>query len=227
MTQAGVRPRIGYVGAGADLASPLVTAFRDGLREHGYIEGKNVEVEYRLAALQPDRYPRLVEELLDARVDVIVTADSEATPVARQATRTIPIVMSVAGDPVGEGLVASLDRPGGNVTGLTNLSSTLSHKRLELLQQATQPVSRVAVLWNAQHPGVRLAWGETQQAALDLGLELISVPVEAAQDLTSAFDGAVRQGAGALLVLTDRLLTFHRREVVALANDRRLPGMYG
>src|SRR5688572_6005114 len=175
--------RIGYLGAGPGLPSPLVEAFREGLREHGYIEGQNIHVEYRFAAFRPERYPQLVNELVQLPVDVIVSADSEATPIAKAATATIPVVMSVAGDPVGEGLVASLARPGGNVTGLTNLASALSRRRLELLTQAVPGARRLAVLWNSSHPGVQLAWRDAQDAAMVLGLELVSLPVRAPEDL--------------------------------------------
>jgi putative ABC transport system substrate-binding protein len=221
-------PRIGYVGAGAScLTCPVVGAFRQGLREQGYVEGEDILVEYRLANLQPERYPVLIDELVDLHVDLIVSADSMATPLAKRATPTIPIVMSVAGDPVGEGLVDSIERPGGNLTGLTNLASALVQERLELLQAAVPGISRVAVIWNDAHHGVQLTWREAQQAAKALGLALQSLPVRGPEDFEPAFAAARAECAEGLLILTDRLTTFHRKRLVQLALESGLPGVYG
>ncbi len=220
--------RIGYVGAGTTPQScPVVGAFRQGLREYGLVEGRDVEVEYRLAALQADRYPALVAELVEGGVDVLVVADSVAIPIAKAATSTIPIVMSVVSDPVTEGLVESLDRPGGNLTGMSNLARALTHRRLELLCQVVPGLARVGVLWNDEHPGVQCTWQETQAAAAALQLELVSLAVRTPDDLEPGFNVGIQAGAQVLLVLTDRLTTFHRKRIAALALDRRLPGMYG
>ena len=227
-SQPGRIPRIGYVGAGTTPQScPVVGAFRQGLQEYGLVEGRDVEVEYRLAALQVERYPALIDELVDLGVDVLVVADSVAIPVAKQATSTIPVVMSVVGDPVGEGLVQSLERPGGNLTGMTNLARALTGRRLELLQAVVPALTHVAVLWNDEHPGVQGTWKETERTAAARGLEVVSLAVRRAEDFPRLFATAAREGAQALLVLTDRLTTFHRQWIGALALDYRLPGMYG
>jgi putative ABC transport system substrate-binding protein len=220
--------RIGYIGAGTTPQScPVVGAFRQGLREYDLVEGRDVEVEYRLAALQAERYPALVDELVGLGVDLLVVADSLAIPIAKAATRAIPIVMSVVSDPVAEGLVESLERPGGNLTGMSNLARALTGRRLELLRAVVPRLSRVGVLWNDEHPGVQCTWQETTEAATALGLELVSLAVRGADAFRQAFAAAGREGVQALLVLTDRLTTFHRQRIAALALAYRLPGMYG
>jgi putative tryptophan/tyrosine transport system substrate-binding protein len=220
-------PLVGYLGAGLGGPCPVVASFRRGLRDYGYVEGENIAVEYRFSAFYPERYPTFVDELLALGVDVLVAADSQAIPAAQAATKTVPIVMSVCGDPVGEGFVASLERPGGNITGMTNLATALTRRRLELLLAVTPPSAPVAVLWNAGHKGVHGAWRETEEVAAALGIDLLCLGVRGPEDFEDAFAAARREHAGALLVLQDRLTTFHRREIVERALDARLPGMYG
>jgi putative tryptophan/tyrosine transport system substrate-binding protein len=219
--------RIGYLAAGPDAPSPLVDAFRRGLRDFGYVEGENILVEYRFAGFEPRRYSALIEDLVSLGVAMIVAGDSVATPVARTRTTDIPIVMVMNGDPVGEGLIDSLERPGGNVTGLTTLARALTQQRLALLQAAVPGAARVAVLWNSEHAGADLVWNEARAVVEWMGLGVLAAPVRAAEELPGAFDAAVAGGADAVLALTDRLVTFHRKQVVGLATDRRLPGMYG
>jgi putative ABC transport system substrate-binding protein len=160
-------------------------------------------------------------------VDLILVGDSRAIPVAKAATTTIPIVMVVSGDVVGLGLVDSLARPGGNLTGVTDLSRTLNTKRLELLVQSVPGASRVAVLWNGDHPGIVLAWDEVEAAARALGVELISLNVKSPGDLESAFATARSHQADALLVLPDPLTNNNAQQIVALAAQHGLPAMYG
>ena len=165
-------PRIGVL-ANNSLASASVhylEPFRQGLRDLGYVEGQNIVVEYRFAEWQEDRLPALAAELVQLPVEILVTVATPATRVARQATSTIPIVFMIVNDPVGQGFVASLAQPGGNVTGLSTLSSEISGKRLELLQEAVPGLRRVAVFWNAANPGMALQFREAQAAAQGLGL---------------------------------------------------------
>ncbi len=224
----GRRPRIGYIGAGRDPRScPVVGAFREGLQQYGLVEGRDLDVEYRLAALRLERYPALIDELLRLGVDILVVADSSAIPIAQQATRTVPIVMSVVGDPVAEGLVQSRERPGGNLTGMTNLARALTGERLALLVEIVPGTRRVAVLWNDTHPGVQLTWAEAQTTAAALNLTLVSLPVRQDADIVPALAAGAAAGADSLLVLTDRLTTFHRKWIVTLALEHQLPGMYG
>jgi len=204
-----------------------VGAFRQGLREYGLVEGEDLHVEYRLAALQAERYPALVDELVDLGVDVLVIADSVAIPIAKQATKTIPIVMSVVSDPVAEGLIDSFERPGGNITGMSNLARSLTSRRLELLRDVVPGLTRVGVLWNDEHPGVQCTWQETQNTATSLAIDTVSLPVRGQADFTERLAAAKRHGVDALLVLTDRLTTFYRKSICALALDYALPGMYG
>jgi putative tryptophan/tyrosine transport system substrate-binding protein len=224
--------RIGYLVTGG-LASPetrvLLDAFRQGLRERGYVEGQNIVVEYRAADGQLERFPALAAELVQLKPEVIVAQGTPAARAAQQATTTIPIVTPVMGDPVGDGLVASLARPGGNITGLTFLGPELVPKRLELLKEALPGVSRVAALW---HPG---AYGErtmsamvqeTEAAARTLGMHLQLVEVRGPDEFDRAFATITSAHADALLVLPSAMLFNERRRLVDLAARHRLPAMY-
>lgn len=219
--------RIAYVGVGDGGPCPVVRSFQVGLHDHGYVEGENIAVEYRFARGEPERYRALVAELVALSPDVLVVADSQALPIAHQATTTIPIVMTVSGDPVRDGLVASLERPGGNVTGMTNQARGLNAARLALLQRVVPEARRVAVLWNVGHPGVYDAWERTAADAAALGLEAAPLAIADAAELEAAFDRARDAGADALLVLQDRLTTGARHAIVALAAERQVPGAYG
>ncbi|MFQ5553527.1 MAG: ABC transporter substrate-binding protein, partial [Thermoplasmata archaeon] len=195
------------------------------LQELGYIEGKNVAFEHRYA-VETDELPELAAELVRLKVDVIVTMGTSAARATKQATRTIPIVMLVEGDPVRAGLVASLARPGGNVTGMTALVPELSGKRLELLKEAVTGLTRVGVLWNPADPDKAVEWRETQPAARLLGVELQSLEVRSANDFESAFEAAINERAGALLVLADKLTASYARQITDLTTKNGLPSMY-
>jgi putative ABC transport system substrate-binding protein len=202
-------------------------AFRQQLRQLGYVEGQNLVIEYRWAADRDDQLPRLAADLVQLKVDVIVVeGHTPAIQAAKQATSTIPIVMAVSGDPVNTGLVESLARPGGNVTGLSLLTPDLAPKRLELLKEAVPTLARVAVLWNAANPVKVLDWHETQAAASALGLQLQSLAVRGPTDFDGAFAATTRDRADALVVLPDGLINSHRKQIVDFAMTSRLPGMY-
>ena len=224
--QAGKAPRIGYLLDGSSSsAADRVDTFRDGLRDLGYVEGKNIVIDYRYAEGRFDRFPELAAELVRLKVYVIVAVSTVAARAAKNATRTIPIV-ALSGDPVETGLVASLARPGGNVTGLASLAPELSTKRLELLKEIVSKVSLVAVLWNPNGPAPVLAFKETQLAAKRLGLLLQSLEARSPDDFESAFGGAIRERASALLVISDPLTNTHQRRIVELAAKNRLPAIY-
>jgi putative ABC transport system substrate-binding protein len=224
--QAGKAPRIGYLLDGSSSsAADRIDTFRDGLRDLGYVEGKNIVIDYRYAEGRFDRFPELAAELVRLKVYVIVAVSTVAARAAKNATRTIPIV-ALSGDPVETGLVASLARPGGNVTGLASLAPELSTKRLELLKEIVSKVSLVAVLWNPNGPAPILAFKETQLAAKRLGLLLQSLEVRGSDDFESAFGGAIRERASALLVISDPLTNTHQRRIVELAAKNRLPAIY-
>ncbi|MBI2554481.1 MAG: ABC transporter substrate-binding protein [Candidatus Rokubacteria bacterium] len=223
--QAGRVPRIGFLTTGA---SPVPwEAFRQGLRDLGYVEGQNIVIERRSAAGKVERLPDLAVDLVGLKVDVIVAPDPPAAGAAKNATKTIPVVVRTSDDPVAMGLVASLARPGGNITGLTSLWGELSGKRLELLKEVVPRISRVAVLWNPAHPGAILALRETEVAARSLGLQLQSLEVRGPNpDFEGAFGAAARERAGALITLRNPLIVRHRTRIVNLAAKSRLPAMY-
>ena len=206
---------------------PMLAILRGKLAELGYVEGQNIRFEYRGAYGQVDRLPSLTEELLRLNVDVIVAVATPEVQAAQLATRNIPIVMVAVVDPVASGFVASLARPGGNITGLSLLSAELSGKRLELLKEVVPGVSRVAVLWNPANPSNALHIGATKVAAQALGVQLQPLEVRRPQDLESAFQAAARGRAGALIALDDPLIIADRTRIVALAAKTRLPAMYG
>jgi putative ABC transport system substrate-binding protein len=194
----------------------------------------DLTLEHRSTEGNAAPFQALAAELVQLPVDLIVVGDSRAIPIVMAATSTIPIVMSVSGDVVGLGLVDSLARPGGNLTGLTDFSRTLNTKRLELLVQSVPGASRVAVLWNGSHPGMALVWDEIDAAAQApgaLGVELIRLPVQDSGDLKGAFAAAFAtaksQGADALLVLPDPFTNVNSQQIVALAAQYELPAMYG
>jgi len=224
--------RIGYLVTGS-LESPetriSLDAFRQGLRERGYVEGQNIVIEYRAADGKIERLPGLAIELARLKVDLIVAGNTPMARAAQQATKTIPIVAGVMGDPVGDGLVATLARPGGNITGLTFLGPELMPKRLDLLKEALPRVSRVAALW---HPG---AFSErttadmlkqTEAAARTLGVQLQLVGVRGSDEFDRAFSTMVNERADALIVFPSPMLFNERRRIVDLAAKRRLPAMY-
>jgi putative ABC transport system substrate-binding protein len=223
-------PRVGYLSPGSP-SEPFrrrrFEAFRQGLRELGYVEGQNVAIESRWAEGRYDRYPALADDLVRFKVDVIVAVGGRATQDAQRATRTIPIVMSVVIDPVGSGLVASLARPGGSVTGLTIMASDLVGKQLELLKEVVPKVSRVALLWNPANPGSAPQSREAETAARALGVRLQPLEARGPQEIDSAFAAMTRERAGALLILADAIFLNQRRQIAELAAKRRLPAVYG
>jgi putative tryptophan/tyrosine transport system substrate-binding protein len=218
-------PRIGFLTTGG-AENPSTLYFRQGLRELGYIEGKNVLVEYRYAEGGSQQLSEFAEELVRLKVDVIVTSATEPSLIAQRATRTIPIVMGGGGDPVGAGLVDSLARPGGNITGVTSISSDLSGKRLELLKEAFPKISPVAVLWLPTATGNKQQMKETEAAADSLRLPLQPAAVERPNDFESAFSAITRGSARSLIVLSSPMFASHRSRIADLAAKSRLPAIY-
>jgi putative ABC transport system substrate-binding protein len=217
-------PRIGYLlGRSAAESGDLATAFRRGLHDLGYVDGRTILIEYRYAEGRLERLPDLAANLVRLKVDVIVTAGEAAIRAARGATSTIPIVMASAGDPVGSGLVASLARPGGNVTGLSLVATEAAGKRLELLKETLPMLSRVAVLWNPTNQSKLPEWENAQLAARALGLTLRSVEVRAPDDFEGAFSTIARERPDALVTLSDAVTTIHRTRIAAFAIKRKLP----
>lgn len=215
---------IGYLTPGGASPSAFRDAFETGLREHGYVQGQNIGIEYRWAGGDDGHLPALARELVDLGVDVIVAASSPAVVAAKNATGTIPIVMVAVGDPVGSGLVASLARPGGNVTGVTVLSTEVAAKRLEILKETLPTVLRVAVLGNLANPAKLRDWEETRDGGRALGIELEPLDVRDAAEFDAAFETAAR--AHALLVLGDPLTVIHRDRIIELAFHHGLPSMF-
>ncbi|HJU22163.1 MAG TPA: ABC transporter substrate-binding protein [Casimicrobiaceae bacterium] len=219
--------RIGFLGnSTAKLEANLVDPFRDGLHELGYVEGRDIAIEYRWAEGDYRRFPKLVAELLAVPVEIIVTAGTPAAQAVQRASKTIPLVMVAVGDPVGTHLVASLAHPGGNATGLTSIAPDLEGKRLELLTQVAPRLSRIAVLWNPDNAFHIGAEREAHEASRVLHLDMVSVPIRTANDFDAAFDTIVSSGAGAISVLADRVFLHNRARIVAFAAKRRLPAVY-
>jgi putative ABC transport system substrate-binding protein len=199
---------------------------QQGLHDLGYVEGQNIVVEYRWAHGSLDRARQATADLVRLRVDVIVTGGPQATLAATETSSTVPIVMAVDYDPVGAGFVASLARPGGNVTGLSAINPELSGKRLEILKQAVPRLSRVAVLWNPAEPNGQRFLRETQVAGMGLGIPLTVLEVRAASDLEAALDAVRKARANGLAVLTDPVTVYHRKQLADLAAKYRLPAIY-
>jgi putative ABC transport system substrate-binding protein len=223
--QAGKVFKVGFLTAGAPIAE--ITALGDALRELGWIEGKNIVWERRYADNRLDRLPELAAELVRLKVDVIMAAGTIAPLAAKRATATIPIVMTAAGDPIGSGLISSLARPGGNVTGISMMVPELGGKRLELLKDLLPRMSRVAVLWDAANPYPLAVFKETERAAQTLGIEVQSLEVRGPDDFGGAFEAAKRQPPDALIVVEDPLTMDFRKQVIDFAATCRLPAIYG
>jgi putative ABC transport system substrate-binding protein len=227
--QAAKVARIGFLTLNLAPNSHLQGAFLQGLRDLGYVEGRNVVIEYRDAEGKPERLPALAAELVALKVDVIVAGGLSQALAAKQATRTIPIVFATAADPVGSGLVTSLARPGGNVTGLSLLAPELVGKRLELLTQAVPGVTRVAVLWQPGVAGERTEKDQLKEAdvaARALGVRLQFVEAQGPDDFDRAFSDMTRARAGALTLLQSVMFNTERRRLVDLAAKNRLPAVY-
>ena len=220
-------PRIGFlIPVSASTLSARVEAFRQGLRELGYVEGKNIVIEWRSAEGKADRLPTLAAELVRLKVDVIVTVGPPATRPAKQATVTIPIVMGHDDDPVGSGFVASLARPGGNITGLSTLAPEISGKQVELLREIVTKLSRVAVIGTVTRPGNPQALREINLAADAVGVRLQYLEIQAPKDIEIAFRAAIKERADAVLVLSNEVLIPQRRQIADLAVKSRLPAIY-
>ena len=218
--------RIGLLAAGeASAVAGRIDAFRQGLRERGYEEGKNIIIEYRYGEGKLDRTQALAAELIRLKLDVIVTAGPADTRVAKQATTTVPIVMAQS-DPVGSGLIASLARPGGNITGLASLAPELSGKQLELLKEIVPKLSRVAVLGNSMNPGNAQALKETELAAKAFKVQLKYLDIQSSDVIESAFSILKKERAGAFIVLRNPVASTYRKRIVDLAGKSHLPAMY-
>ena len=225
--QAGKVWRIGVLSPGPSTGSGFPALVRQSLRELGYVEGLNLAIEWRDAEGKTERFDDLAAELVRLKVDVIVAIVPAATLAAKRSTASIPIVMVNTPDPVQLGLVVSLGRPGGNITGTTTLSADLSSKQLELLKEAVPRAVRIAVLWNPSNPWHPLALQGAEAAARSLAVQLQILEVRSPEEFDGAFEATTRKRAGAVLVLADPLTAFHRSHLANLAAKRHLPGMYG
>jgi putative ABC transport system substrate-binding protein len=220
-------PRIGFLGfTSLSGIAARIEAFRQGLRELGYVDGKNIVIEYRSAEGKLDRLSELAAELVRFKVDVIVTSGPSVTRAVKEATTTIPIVMGFDTDPVGNGFVASLARPGGNITGLSVVSPELSGKQLELLKEIVPKLSRVAVLGTSTNPGNSQALKETELAAGAYTVQLQNLDLLSPKDIETAFRDASKGRAGAVLVLASPIIESHRTQIADLAAKNRLPAIY-
>jgi len=221
-------PRIGVLSLGpAAIPSTRVEAFRQGLRDLGYVEGKNLAIEYRFAEGNFKRLRELAADLVALKVNVIMTWGTPQILAVKQATNTIPIVMAFSADPVRDGFVASLARPGGNITGLSSLSPELSGKRLELLKETFPQLARVGVLWDPADPGATANVKETETAGQALGVQVQPLEVRSQKDFQDAFKAANEGRARALILQQTNLTNTHRKEIVELATKHRLPTMLG
>ncbi len=221
-------PRIGLLVAGSPSADAAwIEAFRQGLRKLGYVEGHSIVIEYRFGEGKTERYPALVTELVQLKVEVILVGGATATRAAKKVTTLIPLVMANVSDPVAIGLVASLTRPGGNITGVTNLAPDLGGKRLELLKEIVPRLSRVAVLGDPSSPSHAPGWRETESAARSLGVQVQSLEVRAPNpDFAGAFSAITRYRADALLTLSQPLIRVYRKQIVDFTAKRRMPAIF-
>jgi putative tryptophan/tyrosine transport system substrate-binding protein len=219
--------RIGILLPNPPSLSPLLLeAFRRGLQENGYVEGQNIDIEYRFGDGKSDRYPDLAAELVRRKVDVIVTSSTRAIKAVKNATSTIPVVMAAAADPVGTGLIASLANPGVNVTGLSMRSPELSGKRLQLLKEIAPRVHHVGILWNPANEGNAVTWQDTQTVAQRIGLKLQSIEVRTPGDFDRGFETLTRTRADAFAVLRDPLVNNMTDILAKFAAKNRLPAIY-
>jgi len=203
-----------------------IEAFRQGMREHGYVEGDSFLIEYRSADGRDDRFPALANELVRSKVDLIVTRGTPAALAAKNATTTIPLIITGVGDPVGQGVVASLGRPGGNITGLSAAVTDIYPKRVQLLTELVPRTTRIGVLFNMSNPALPAQWREVERATRSRGIEAQLLDVRKVEDLEPAFDAAVRHRVDALVVGIDTLTQANQALIVELAAKRRLPAMY-
>jgi len=226
--QAGKLAKVGFIEAGSQKANQIfLDSFRSGLMAFGWTEGSNVVIIDRWAEARSDKMPEIVDGLIKSNVDVLVTAAGPASLAAKQATSTVPIVAVGVPDPVGMGLIDSLARPGGNLTGLSSLSVDLTAKRVQLLKEALPKASRIAVIWNPKDPGARLGEGDASEATRTLNLTLLSVEVSTPDDIESGLTKLRADKPDALFVINDPLTVANRDRIVALARDLRLPVFAG
>ena len=219
--------RIGFLGNSTEaLEANLVGPFREGLRERGYVEGRDLTIEYRWAEGAYERFPALIAELIALKLDIIVTAGTPAALAVKRTTTTVPLVMVAVGDPIGTGLVKSLARPGGNLTGLLSIGPDLEGKRLELLTQIVPKLSSVAFLANPANPIHLTSEKQASAAAKALRLKVVFFPVRAEGEFDPAFQAIVGQRSGALVMLADRLFLHHRARIVEFTARHRLPAVY-
>jgi putative tryptophan/tyrosine transport system substrate-binding protein len=227
--QAGKLPIIGVLEAAAPALNQRTReAFRQGLEQHGWVEGRNVVIEYRSADGRTERFLELAAELVRRNVSVIVVAGEPAIIAARQATTTVPIVMAAVGDPVGRGFVASLARPGGNITGVSNLAVEMTGKWVELLKEAVPKAMKVAALRNPTNPTHAVFWSQTQEAARALGVQAQPAEAKNVEEIDLAFAAMAKERPGALIVFPDPLFNGNRARVAGLAERYRMPwlGMF-
>lgn len=220
-------PQIGVLAqSSAYFLSSQLEAFRQGLSELGYVEGKSILIEYRHAEGKLDRLPGLAAELVRLKVHIIVASSTPAALAAKNATKEIPIVFETIGDPVASGVVASLARPGGNITGMTMGGAELYGKRLELLKETIPTLTRVAFLWNPTSKAAQLNLKETQAAGLALKMQIQSLEVWSLEDIEPAFDAATREKTGAMMITQSAPITTHSKRIIDLAAKHRLPLIY-
>jgi putative ABC transport system substrate-binding protein len=219
-------PRIGFMGnSTAALEANLVDAFREGLREHGYEEGRNIVIEYRWADGKYERFPALVAELIAAKVEVIVTAGTPAALAMKKATTTVPLVMVAVGDPVGTGLVPSLARPGANLTGLSSVAPDLEGKRLQLLREVVPALSHVAMFINSLNPFHVSSMRQARAAAQTMGIKLQLHDIRKSEDLDDAFAAIRKERPDAVLILADRVFLHNRERMIDFTKEQRLPNV--
>lgn len=219
--------RIGFLGNSTPaLEAHLVGAFREGLHDLGYEEGRNILIEYRWAEGKYERFPALIAELIALQVDVIVTAGTPATRAVKKATTSIPIVMVAVADPPGDGIVASLARPGGNITGVSSMALELEGKRLELLRKLAPNIAAIAVLWNPLNTSHISALERVRVAARVLHMKVYAVEMRVSEDLAAAFAAMGRERSDALIILADRVFLHNRTHIIDLAAQYHLPGVY-
>ena len=219
-------PRIGFMGnSTAALEANLVDAFREGLREHGYEEGRNIIIEYRWADGKYERFPALVAELIAAKVEVIVTAGTPAALAMKKATTTVPLVMVAVGDPVGTGLVPSLARPGANLTGLSSVAPDLEGKRLQLLREVVPALSHVAMFINSLNPFHVSSMRQARAAAQTMGIKLQLHDIRKSEDLDDAFAAIRKERPDAVLILADRVFLHNRERMIDFTKEQHLPNV--
>ena len=224
---AGKIPRVGFMGnSTAALEANLVGPFRTALRELGYEEARNIAIEYRWAEGDYSRFPALVAELLAQKVDVIVTAGTPAALAVKAATTTVPLVMVAVGDPVGTGIVTSLGRPGGNITGLSSIAPELEGKRLALLREVVPTLSHVAILWNPANPFHATSLKQARTAAEQLRIKLQSVEVRATEEIDAAIVAMKNERPEALMILADRVFLHDRKQLMDFVTESRMAGVY-